>query len=78
MERRKMDSFWSVRKMTKEEMEKELELEERDFKFKIIERLSGFTIFALSIVFGFGLFCLVGVLGMLTFKFMLLCYGILF
>ena len=64
--------------MTKEEMEKELELEERDFKFKIIERLSGSTIFALSIVLGFGLFCFVGVLSMLTFKFMLLCYGILF
>ena len=59
-------------------MEKEVELEERDFKFKIIERLSGSTIFALSVVFGFRLFCFVGVLSMLTFKFMLLCYGILF
>lgn len=64
--------------MTKEEIEKELELEDRNFKFKLIERLSGFTLFVLSIVLSLGLICFVSILGMLSVKFLTWFYGVLF
>lgn len=64
--------------MTKEEIEEELELEDHNFKFKLIERLSGFTLFMLSIVSSLGLICFVGILGMLSVKFLVWFYGVLF
>ena len=64
--------------MTKEEIEEELELEDLNFKFKLIERLSGSTLFVLSIVLCLGLFCFVSILGMLSVKFLMWFYGVLF
>ena len=64
--------------MTKEEIEKELELEDHNFKFKLIERLNSSTLFVLSIVLGLGLLCFVGILGMLSVKFLMWFYGVLF
>ena len=64
--------------MTKEEIEEELELEDHNFKFKLIERLSGSTLFVLSIVLCLGLFCFVSILGMLSVKFLMWFYGVLF
>ena len=64
--------------MTKEEIEEELELEDHNFKFKLIERLSGSTLCVLSIVLGLGLICFVSILGMLSVKFLIWFYGVLF
>ena len=72
--------------MTKEEIDKGLELEDykkyerisHDFKFWLLERLSGCTILAISVIFGLGLLCCVGALGMLVTKFLMWFYGLLF
>ena len=64
--------------MNREILERELESEERDLKFHLIERLSYCILFVISIVFGIGLVCFVGVLGMLAIKFLMWFYGWLF
>lgn len=72
--------------MTKEEIDMGLELEDykkyerinHDFKFWLFERLSGCTIVALCVIFGLGLLCCIGVLGMLAVKVMMWFYGLIF
>ena len=64
--------------MNREILERELESEERDLKFHLIERLSYCILFVISIVFGIGLICFFGVLGMLATKFLIWFYGVLF
>ena len=64
--------------MNREILERELESEERDLKFHIIERLSYCIPLVISLVFGIGLVCFVGVLGMLAIKSLVWFYGVLF
>lgn len=72
--------------MTREEIYKELELEDykkyeridRDFKFWVIERLSGCFILSLSIIFGLGALCCAGMLGMIAIKILIWFYEVLF
>ena len=72
--------------MTKEEIDKELELEDynkyerisHDFKFWLLERLSGCTILAISVILGFGLVCCVGTLGMLAVNVLMWFYELIF
>lgn len=72
--------------MTREEIYKELELEDykkyeridHDFKFWVIERLSGCFILSLSIIFGLGALCCAGMLGMIAIKILIWFYEVLF
>ena len=72
--------------MTKEEIDKELELEDykkyeridHDFKFWVIERLGGCFILSLSIIFGLGALCCAGMLGMIAIKILIWFYEVLF
>ena len=72
--------------MTKEEIDKELELEDydkyerinHDFKFWLLERLGGCTILAISVILGLGLLCCIGVVGMLAVKVLMWFYGLIF